>query len=151
MSCEQTCKRCLAMLSNGNGEYKTVHECVKAHFQQGKGTHIRLLRVLSNIAKYRQHVWTWAARPRGTGDCGQWGHQCTFNCRLSRLCVIALILELIISQLCSSQEIREINGRRAKTCLTFRINGSCHQLSLSPQNGLSAQAFMKSIYTYDMI
>ena len=85
------------------------------------------------------------------GQQGQWGHQCTFNCRLSRLCVIVLILELIISQLCSSQEIREINGRRAKTCLTFRINGSCHQLSLSPQNGLSGPAFMKSIYnTYDI-
>ena len=128
----------------------TVHECVKAHFQPSNGTIVGALCCLTC------QLWPacLAVSGENTGDWGQWGqwgHQCTFNCRLSRLCVIALILELIISQLCSSQEIREINGRRAKTCLTFRINGSCHQLSLSPQNGLSAQAFMKSIYTYDIL
>ena len=65
----------------------TVHECVKAHFQQGKGTHIRLLRVLSNIAKYRQHVWTWAARPRGTGDSGDSGDTSAHSIVACLVCV----------------------------------------------------------------
>ena len=104
------------------------------------------------VSFHHRQIWPACLAVSGetTGDWGQWGqwgHQCTFNCRLSRLCVIALILELIISQLWSSQEIREINGRRAKTCLTLRINGSCHQLSLSPQNVLS-QTSIKSIHTY---
>ena len=118
----------------------TVHECVWKHtFNQAM--------VLGALCCLTCQIWPACLDVSGetTGDWGQWGqwgHQCTFNCRLSRLCVIALILELIISQLCSSQEIREINGRRAKTCLTFRINGSCHQLSLSPQKGLSQPTLM---------
>ena len=52
----------------------TVHEWVKAHFQQCKGTIVGAFsEYRSTIAKYRQHVWPWAVRPRGTGDSGDSG------------------------------------------------------------------------------